>query len=60
MKRVWLIRHAESVANVGGRTTTPETIALTDIGEQQAKKLADEMSEEPDLIVTSGLLKKSL
>jgi len=44
MKTIWLIRHAESTANVGQKTTTPETIGLTDTGREQAECLADSIS----------------
>jgi broad specificity phosphatase PhoE len=57
MKTIWLIRHAESTANVGKKTATPETIGLTDTGREQANRLADYISDEPDLIVTSPFIR---
>jgi broad specificity phosphatase PhoE len=39
-KAFWLYRHAESVANAGGRTFEVSAIALTGKGEAQAAELA--------------------
>ncbi len=56
-KRIWLVRHAESCANVGLKTSRPAEIQLTDTGRQQAKILADSISEMPDLVITSPYLR---
>lgn len=50
---MWLIRHAESVANFGGATDDPAAIPLTDRGEEQARHLAAAIPRPPALIVTS-------
>lgn len=57
MKHVLLIRHSESTANVGFKTSTPRDIELTDIGHKQALALADEIHQKPDLIVTSSYIR---
>ncbi|WP_224790224.1 phosphoglycerate mutase family protein [Pseudomonas fluorescens] len=53
MKLVRLIRHAESAANVGLATTTPDSIPLTEKGRLQARVLADSITSAPDLIIAS-------
>lgn len=57
MKTIWLIRHAESTANVGKKTAKPETIGLTDAGREQANRLANYISDEPELIITSPFIR---
>lgn len=57
MKHVILIRHTESTANVGFKTSTPQDIELTDVGHQHALGLADEIHQKPDLIVTSSYIR---
>lgn len=52
-KVVRLIRHAESAANAGLRTTSPDSIPLTDHGILQAQALAATITSVPDLIVSS-------
>jgi len=53
MKRVRLIRHAQSAANAGLATTAPDSIPLTDKGQLQARALADSITCTPDLIISS-------
>lgn len=57
MKEVWLIRHAESTANAGAATYSPETIPLTEKGLEQAHAVANQISRRPDLIVVSPFLR---
>jgi len=57
MKEIWLIRHAESTANVGAVTSLPETIPLTQRGVEQAKCVASAFDHEPGLIVLSPFLR---
>ena len=52
-KRIFLVRHAESCANVGLKTSKPTQIQLTDTGRRQANQLADSISQMPDLVITS-------
>lgn len=53
MKEIRLIRHAESLANAGAATSTPRDIPLSEKGHQQARFLADSITDEPELIVLS-------
>lgn len=53
MKDVWLIRHAESLANIGEATSSPAEIPLSEAGLKQASDLADLIGVRPDLIVYS-------
>jgi broad specificity phosphatase PhoE len=57
VKEIRLIRHAESIANAGGTTSTPRDIPLSDRGRLQAKALADSITERPDLIVLSPYIR---
>ena len=56
-KKVYLIRHAESEANAGGRTSDPSKIALSPAGIKQAEEMAAMISETPELIVTSSYIR---
>src|SRR5690242_9637514 len=55
MPSIVLIRHGESRSNAGLPTSRPEDVALTDLGIEQAKCIAEYLAYEvpPDLIVTS-------
>ena len=57
MKEIRLIRHAESIANAGGTTSTPRDIPLSDRGYLQAKALADSITDRPELIVLSPYIR---
>ncbi len=57
MKEVWLIRHAESLANIGATTSTPQEIPLSENGFYQAKHLADSILPRPDLVIVSPYLR---
>lgn len=57
MKEIRLIRHAESLANTGAVTSTPQEIPLSEKGFGQAKILADAIAPRPDLIVVSPYLR---
>ena len=56
MTTVLLIRHGESLSNVGLPSLRPETVELTENGWQQAEDIARYLNDEahPDLIVTSS------
>ncbi len=60
MTKIWLIRHGESAANAGGRTTTVDGIVLTDRGHEQAAHVATLFTQAPDLIVTSPYIRTHL
>lgn len=51
--RLLLIRHAESKANAGFKTSNPATIGLTEKGKQQAQSLSAKILEAPDLIIVT-------
>lgn len=57
MKKIWLIRHGESIANAGQATDNHEMIPLSTVGIRQAQDLALSMTEKPDLIITSPYLR---
>lgn len=52
-KSVRLIGHAQSAANAGLATTSPDSIPLTDLGHSQAQILAAHIATPPDLIISS-------
>ena len=52
-KSVRVIRHAQSVANAGLATTSPDSISLTELGHTQAQILADNIASPPDLVISS-------
>jgi 2,3-bisphosphoglycerate-dependent phosphoglycerate mutase len=51
--RIWVFRHAESMANAGHRTPTPAAIDLSPEGYAQAEALALTIGERPDRLVAS-------
>ncbi len=53
MKDLWLIRHAESLANIGESTSTPREIPLSENGLRQADELAAAICDRPDLVILS-------
>ncbi|AWH53499.1 histidine phosphatase family protein [Stenotrophomonas sp. ESTM1D_MKCIP4_1] len=52
-----LVRHAESAANAGLPTDSPDGIALTALGERQAGDFAKEWAVRPSAIVSSPFLR---
>lgn len=52
-RKIWLIRHAESLANTGAATHTPADIPLTDLGKKQAREFSLTFERPPGLIITS-------
>lgn len=57
IKYLTLIRHCESAANAGLATSDPALIPLTERGHAQAKVVAYSMTECPDLIVASPMMR---
>lgn len=53
----WFIRHAESAANAGEKTSDPSAIAITEKGEAQALALSKQIIEQPDLVITSPFIR---
>ncbi|MFA5131835.1 MAG: histidine phosphatase family protein [Candidatus Paceibacterota bacterium] len=54
MKKILIIRHAESVGNAGGKIDTHDAIPLSEKGRLQAQVLAETLDVIPDLIVLSS------
>lgn len=52
-REVWFIRHAESVANAGGRTKEAPSYPLSELGFRQADQLGGALPVNPDLVVVS-------
>ncbi len=59
MKRLHLIRHAESHSNAGLPTERPGTYPITALGRAQAERFALS-GGEPDLIVTSPYVRTQM
>ena len=57
VKEIWIIRHGQSLANSGEKTSIPSTIPLSPVGHQQAEKLTTQVVNKPDLIVVSPFLR---
>lgn len=57
MKRIWLIRHGESVANAGAATDNHVTIPLSENGHKQAREISQNIPCAPELIITSPFLR---
>jgi broad specificity phosphatase PhoE len=55
--RVVFIRHGQSTGNAGVPCNDLATIALTDLGREQARQVATDWTEMPSLIVTSPYLR---
>jgi broad specificity phosphatase PhoE len=55
--KVLLVRHGESVANAGGRTSDHDTNPLTDLGRAQARDFAGRLPCTPTLFVISPFLR---
>jgi broad specificity phosphatase PhoE len=56
MKKIFLIRHAESEANAGGVFEFSNIVRLTDTGKQQAVELIGKLSK-PDRIIVSKYIR---
>lgn len=57
MKKIWLVRHCESISNAGQTTFDPVSIPLTPLGWQQSQILLDSFEVTPNLIVTSPFIR---
>ena len=47
MKKIYFVRHGQSLANAGGVTMDHHAIPLTDIGHRQAAALAAFLPDSP-------------
>lgn len=54
---LWLVRHGESTMNRGVWTQNPAASELTETGIEQAKETAMRVTEQPDLIISSPMLR---
>lgn len=59
-KTVWFVRHAQSKANAGEKTSHTKYITLTETGLKQALVLPQIFDEQPDLIATSSYVRTQL
>jgi broad specificity phosphatase PhoE len=50
---IWIVRHAQSAANAGGRTSDPAEALLTESGTRQAEFVALAADRRPQLVVVS-------
>jgi broad specificity phosphatase PhoE len=57
METIYFIRHAESEANAGYVTFDDTSTVLTKTGKEQARKLSEQLSESPDLIIYSKYIR---
>jgi 2,3-bisphosphoglycerate-dependent phosphoglycerate mutase len=55
--KVLLVRHGQSVANSGGKTTDHDTNPLTELGRQQSGDFAERLSCKPTLFIVSPFLR---
>lgn len=55
-KKVIIIRHGESMGNLGGRTENASSIPLSELGMEQAKGLVKEL-EKPEAIIHSSYIR---
>lgn len=57
MKSIYLIRHGQSTANIGGKSLPDIEIPLTVAGQKQAQELVKKFSISPSKIYSSELLR---
>lgn len=55
--KILLVRHGQSVANAGGRTTNHDTNPLTELGQTQATHFAEHLDCTPTLFIVSPFLR---
>ncbi len=55
--KILLVRHAESEANAGYRTSNPATIGITEKGRREAIELPNRILDHPDLIVVTPYIR---
>jgi len=56
-KEIWIVRHGQSIANSGQKTTVPSDIPLSELGHQQSQLLLTKIDNRPDLIIVSSYLR---
>jgi broad specificity phosphatase PhoE len=55
--KTWLIRHGQSTSNAGLPTHGHSDVALTQLGFAQAREVASQVEQQPDLLVDSPFLR---
>src|ERR1700679_3079279 len=55
--RILLVRHGQSLANSGERTSDPDTNPLTELGRSQARSFVDRLDCKPTLFIVSPFLR---
>ncbi len=55
--KITFVRHAESEANAGLRTSDPSLINITKKGAEESKRFADSIHDEPDLVIVSPYIR---
>jgi hypothetical protein len=55
--QIFIVRHAQSAANAGGRSTDSAIIPITSTGAYQAQSVADLVSDRPRVIAGSRYLR---
>ncbi len=56
MKKVIIIRHGESMGNLGGRTKNASSIPLSELGMEQARGLMNQL-EKPEAVIHSSYIR---
>jgi broad specificity phosphatase PhoE len=56
-RRILVVRHAQSAANAGHRTSDPASIPITELGRTQAEQLAEAIAITPSRIITSSFVR---
>ncbi|MCP4139464.1 MAG: phosphoglycerate mutase family protein [Chloroflexi bacterium] len=56
-KEIWLIRHGQSEANAGLKSSDPAAVPLTPKGQEQAKKVSLTIPKTPDQILYSPFIR---
>ena len=57
MSEGWIIRHAQSQANIGLKSKNPTSIPITNNGEGQAQKFSEKVVKRPDIITVTEYIR---
>ena len=57
MSLIWIIRHGESEQNAGLPSSDPSLAPLTDVGRDQAARVAQHFPEQPNFVVVSPFIR---
>ena len=53
--KLWLVRHGQTTINAGLWNNQPTEVSLTELGEEQARAVAKQVTEQPDILIVSPL-----